>query len=147
MSIKFIDYKLLCNKGSATFNEDVVGLSPYGAWVIDGATGLNGKNLISNESDAKWYVNWWNKYLHENLYKEEGLKEIVVLAFFVGILSLELFEKLSNIDGIFKFYQTYQQIKQGKTVEGLNDKPNLSESVEKRKQEEAKNDKGKDKGK
>ena len=77
------------------------------------------------------------------LLKHIGLKEIVVLAFFIGILSFELFEKLSNIDGIFKFYQTYQQIKQGKTVEGLNDKPNLSESVEKRKQEEAKNDKGK----
>ena len=77
MNIKFNDYKLLCNKGSATFNEDVVGLSPYGAWVIDGATGLNGKNLISNESDAKWYVNWWNKYLHDNLSKNESLKEIV----------------------------------------------------------------------
>ena len=77
MNIKFNDYKLLCNKGSATFNEDVVGLSPYGAWVIDGATGLNGKNLISNESDAKWYVNWWNRYLHANIHKEESLKDIV----------------------------------------------------------------------
>ena len=37
MSIKFNDYKLLCNRGSADFNEDVVGLSPYGAWVLDGA--------------------------------------------------------------------------------------------------------------
>lgn len=66
------------------------------------------------------------------LLKHIGLKEIVVLAFFVGILSFELFEKLSNVDGLFKFYQTYQQIKRGEKVD-LNDKPTLTESVEKKK--------------
>lgn len=77
------------------------------------------------------------------LLKHIGLKEIVVLAFFVGILSFELFEKLSNIDGLFKFYQTYQQIKRGEKVD-LNDKPTLTESVEKKKKppdEEKKEDK------
>jgi hypothetical protein len=69
-----------------------------------------------------------------------GLKEIVVIAFFLGLLSFELFERLSNIDGIFKFYQTYQQIKQGNKVY-LEDKPTLTESVEKRKKEEEKNNK------
>lgn len=69
-----------------------------------------------------------------------GLKEIVVIAFFLGLLSFELFERLSNIDGIFKFYQTYQQIKQGNKVY-LEDKPTLTESVEKRKREEEKNNK------
>ena len=44
MELKINDYKLLCNKGSAKFNEDIIGLSPYGAWVLDGATGLNNKN-------------------------------------------------------------------------------------------------------
>ena len=48
MELKINDYKLLCNKGSAKFNEDIIGLSPYGAWVLDGATGLNNKNLVSN---------------------------------------------------------------------------------------------------
>lgn len=71
--------------------------------------------------------NWLLKFVE--------LKVLVVIAFFVGILSFELFEKLSNIDGLFKFYQTYQQIKQGKTVSYLNDKPTLSESVEKRNKE------------
>lgn len=66
------------------------------------------------------------------LLKFIGLKEIVVIAFFIGILSFELFEKLSNIDGLFKFYQTYQQIKRGENVD-LKDKPTLSESVEKSK--------------
>lgn len=71
--------------------------------------------------------NWLLKFVE--------LKVLVVIAFFVGILSFELFEKLSNVDGLFKFYQTYQQIKQGKTVSDLNDKPTLSESVEKRNKE------------
>lgn len=65
------------------------------------------------------------------LLKHMGLKEIVVIAFFIGILSFELFERLSNIDGLFKFYQTYQQIKRGEKVD-LKDKPNLTESVEKK---------------
>lgn len=77
MELKINDYKLLCNKGSADFNEDIIGLSPYGAWVLDGATGLNNKNLVSNESDAKWYVNWWNKYLHDNMKRNVSLKEIM----------------------------------------------------------------------
>ena len=71
-----------------------------------------------------------------------GLKEIVVIAFFLGLLSFELFERLSNIDGLFKFYQTYQQIKRGEKVD-LQDKPNLTESVEKKKKppEDEKDDK------
>lgn len=40
-----------------------------------------------------------------------GLKEIVVIAFFLGILSFELFEKLSNVDSLLKYYQIYQKIK------------------------------------
>lgn len=68
------------------------------------------------------------------LLKHIGLKEIVVLAFFVGLLSFELFERLSNIDGLFKFYQTYQMIKRGDKVD-LNDKPTLTESVEKKKEQ------------
>ena len=62
------------------------------------------------------FENWLLKFI--------GLKEIVVLAFFIGILSFELFEKLSNIDGLFKFYQTYQMIKRGDKVD-LNDNKNI----------------------
>lgn len=77
MGLKISGYKLLCNKGNGDFNEDIVGLSPYGAWVLDGATGLNNKNLVSTESDAKWYVSWWNSYLHENMEREDSLKVII----------------------------------------------------------------------
>ena len=69
-----------------------------------------------------------------------GLKEIVVIAFFLGLLSFELFERLSNIDGLFKFYQTYQQIKRGDKVY-LQDKPTLTESVENKKKEEERENK------
>jgi hypothetical protein len=76
--------------------------------------------------------NWLLKYM--------GLKEIVVIAFFVGLLSFELFEKLSNIDGLFKFYQTYQQIKRGEKVD-IKDKPTLTESIEKKEKDKPPDDK------
>ena len=44
---------------------------------LDGATGLNNKNLMSNESDAKWYVNWWNKYLTCKYKKKIHLKKYI----------------------------------------------------------------------
>ena len=114
MELKINDYKLLCNKGSAKFNEDIIGLTPYGTWVLDGATGLNNKNLISNESDAKWYVNWWNRYLHANIHKEEPLKDIVK----IGVENIKneystllKDNKVENLDypscaaAILKFYE------------------------------------------
>lgn len=78
MEIDIKEFELLCDKGSGIYNEDMVGLCKKGAWVLDGATGLNNKNLISKESDAKWYVSWWNKYLQENIDKDKSLKEIVL---------------------------------------------------------------------
>lgn len=76
MGIKINDYRLLCNRGSADFNEDIIGLSPYGAWVLDGATGLNNRNLVSIENDVKWYVSWWNEYLYENIHRKCSLKKL-----------------------------------------------------------------------
>ena len=114
MELKINDYKLLCNKGSAKFNEDIIGLTPYGTWVLDGATGLNNKNLISNESDAKWYVNWWNRYLHANIHKELPLKDVVKIG--VETIKKEYFtllkdNKVENLDfpscaaAILKFHK------------------------------------------
>lgn len=77
MKLKISDYKLLCNIGSADYNEDIIGLSPYGTWVLDGATGLNNKNLVSNESDANWFVNRWNTYLHDNIKNNDSLRNII----------------------------------------------------------------------
>lgn len=77
MGIVIRESKLLCCKGSGEFNEDVAGISRYGAWVLDGATGLNNKKIVSDESDAKWYVDWWNNYLSQNIDKDFSLKDIL----------------------------------------------------------------------
>ena len=95
MKIDIKDYKLLCHKGSGEYNEDIVRLCKYGAWILDGSTGLNKKNLISKESDAKWYVSWWDKYLYENINKDKSLKTIVC----EGIENIKQ-EYLSTLAGI-----------------------------------------------
>ena len=85
MAINIKNCDALCCQGSARFNEDIIGITPWGAWVLDGATGLNNKNLISEESDAKWYVNWWNNYLYKNINKDKSLKEIML----DGVISIK----------------------------------------------------------
>ena len=95
MKIDIKDYKLLCLKGSGEYNEDIVRVCKYGAWILDGSTGLNKKNLISKESDAKWYVSWWDKYLYENINKDKSLKTIVC----EGIENIKQ-EYLSTLAGI-----------------------------------------------
>ena len=95
MGIKIKNSEFICEKGSGKFNEDVVGVTPFGAWLLDGATGLNGKNLVSKESDAKWYVNWWNQYLYKNLSKDEPLKEIIKDG--IDKVAKEYREKVGNI--------------------------------------------------
>jgi hypothetical protein len=63
-----------------------------------------------------------------------GLKEIVVIAFFVGILSFELFERLSNINGLLKTFQEVQRIRKDLDVKIDDTKtPNLSESQKNKK--------------
>ena len=95
MKIDIKDYKLLCHKGSGEYNEDIVRVCKYGAWILDGSTGLNKKNLISKESDAKWYVSLWDKYLYENINKDKSLKTIVC----EGIENIKQ-EYLSTLAGI-----------------------------------------------
>lgn len=59
-------------------NEDIATITSSSAWVLDGATGLNGKNLIHDESDAKWFVSQWNSYLLNNINNTHiNLKEII----------------------------------------------------------------------
>lgn len=51
------------------------------------------------------------------LLRHVGLKEIVVISFFIGIISFELFEKLSKIDSIIKYYKIIQDIKNGRDIQ------------------------------
>lgn len=68
-----------------------------------------------------------------------GLKEIVVIAFFVGILSFELFERLSNINGLLKTIQEVQRIRKSMDVKiDEPNTPNLSESQKNKKDDNKK---------
>lgn len=70
-----------------------------------------------------------------------GLKEIVVISFFVGILSFELFERLSNINGFLKTFQEFQRIKNNLDVKIDESKtPTLSESQQKKEEDKKNND-------
>lgn len=95
MGLSIKNYSLLCKQGTAKYNEDIVGITPFGAWVLDGATGLNNKNNISRESDAKWYVQWWNKYLYNNISRNESLRKIIL----DGIVAIKK-EYYSKTEGI-----------------------------------------------
>lgn len=93
MEIKLV--ALVCEKGSGHFNEDIASSVGMSAYVLDGATGLNGKNLVSSKSDANWLVNFWDDYLHHHVNEKRPIKEIVR-------------------SGIVKSYKEYKSLLQGK---------------------------------
>ena len=109
MRLKIKNCSLLCNQGTAPYNEDAAGITPFGVWVLDGATGLNGKNIVSDESDARWYSQWWNNFLHENIYRSDSLKEIM-------------------LDGIRSIKEEYKELVEGKDVKKL-DLPSSSIAI------------------
>lgn len=53
----------------AFINEDAFGYDVDCAWVLDGATGLNGKRLVAQEggSDAQWYSSAFSEFLRQHL--------------------------------------------------------------------------------
>lgn len=63
--------------GDNGLNEDMCGFKDGFYWVLDGATGLNEKNLIDENSDARWYTNWWNNYLHYTLRKGKKIEDVI----------------------------------------------------------------------
>lgn len=74
--MKIIKCEYLSFPGN-NINEDIATVNEKSAWVLDGATGLNNKNLIDSKSDAKWFVNEWDNYLKNNIDdSEKDLKEI-----------------------------------------------------------------------
>ncbi|MCT4595328.1 MAG: hypothetical protein N4A57_13845 [Anaeromicrobium sp.] len=74
--MKILKKDIIC-KGGTKVNEDIANINEYGAWVLDGATGLNGKNIMHEESDAKWFVTWWDEYISKNICRAESLQIIV----------------------------------------------------------------------
>lgn len=63
--------------GDNGINEDRYGYSNGFFWVMDGATGLNEKNLVDKKSDAMWFTNWWNRYLHYTLKDSSDIVEVI----------------------------------------------------------------------
>lgn len=60
------------------YNEDGYGITQNSLWVIDGASALNDNNYTEEENDVFYIVNWWNKYLKENIDKaDKTIIEIV----------------------------------------------------------------------
>jgi hypothetical protein len=59
-------------------NEDIYGVTRYGAFVLDGAAALINKSYTPGGNDVHWMVNWWKDYLElelDNLDKD--IKEIL----------------------------------------------------------------------
>lgn len=75
--MKFFKHESISMPGDR-INEDIVCSTDTYGWVIDGATGLNNKNLTGTDSDAFWFVNEWNEYLKESITdSSRNIKEIV----------------------------------------------------------------------
>jgi hypothetical protein len=68
-------------KGTAQFNEDIIGTFQNVAWVIDGATPIFNKNYISDKNDVVWIVseinNWIPNFIRDNRTLEEILLKTV----------------------------------------------------------------------
>lgn len=59
-------------------NEDIYGITRYGAFVIDGASALTKNHFTPDGHDIHWMVTWWRGYLEEHLdHRERSLQEIL----------------------------------------------------------------------
>lgn len=59
-------------------NEDVATLTEAGAWVIDGATGLNDCTYTSASTDGQWFAQQFDALLRDRIGRDEELSDIVV---------------------------------------------------------------------
>lgn len=76
ISNKFINGKHFTHPGSMV-NEDICCLKDSYAWVIDGSSGLTSAKITDAESDARWFVLEWDKYLKENILEDKSIHEIL----------------------------------------------------------------------
>lgn len=75
-SMKFTNGKHFSHPGSVV-NEDICCLKDAHAWVIDGSSGLTSTKITDADSDAKWFVTEWDKYLRENIMKDKSIHQIL----------------------------------------------------------------------
>lgn len=74
--MKILKKQIICKSGDFE-NEDAAGINEYGAWLLDGATGLSGTVLTNEKSDARWYTQRWDNYLAYSLKENLSLMEII----------------------------------------------------------------------
>ena len=69
--------QIVLDKGSGV-NEDIGCILDRAAWVLDGSTGVTSNHVFKNyDSDAQWFTRRWNKYLQENIERDQDLKTIL----------------------------------------------------------------------
>lgn len=99
INIKILKKEII-SLSTLNYNEDTSFTGDGFAFVLDGATGLNGKNLIDKESDARWYVKQWEIFLKDNITNWDiELKDIIKDG--INLIKGKFF---SNIDSTEKEY-------------------------------------------
>ncbi len=59
-------------------NEDIYGVTKYGAFVLDGASSLINTSFTPEGNDVHWMVNWWKSYLEVELdLLDQGIEDIL----------------------------------------------------------------------
>jgi len=91
--VKIIKKQILCREGDFA-NEDVAGINEYGAWLLDGATGLSGAKLTDEKSDARWYTKWWNSYLSNHL--KDNIPIAKIIANGISQVLIDFHEAIGN---------------------------------------------------
>lgn len=67
--------------------------------------------------------------LEKYLLTKMSVESIVFVAFFIGSVSFELFDRLSKVDNLIKYWRIFQEIKQGK-IPTTGNSPNKKEEDE-----------------
>ena len=69
--------QIVLDKGTG-INEDIGYIGDKAAWVLDGSTGVTDSHIFREyDSDAQWFTHRWNRYLKDNIEREESLLDIL----------------------------------------------------------------------
>lgn len=96
-----INIKYLSKQGAKIKpNEDKITIIDGAAWVLDGATGITGKRITEEETDALWYVEKINDYLINNINTSKSLKDIMKFAIREVKENYATYEGYKNLDEV-----------------------------------------------
>ncbi len=79
-------------------NEDIYGVTRYGAFVMDGASALVDANYTTAENDVVWMVDWWYDYLTVHLDQlDMSLYDILEEGIHAFNRDFSIFEPIENL--------------------------------------------------